>query len=214
MSTISIVTPASHATASVHLLPCHFSHDGPAKISTYFLPQAREGGLEAHLRGRQLAGVELSLPPGVEGVIFRELQGAELVSATAQAEALRGSSSAGGGAAPPPEEEDEGAEYDGLFGGGGMDGSDCGSGYEGEAEERRGGAGAGGGKGGSGGRAGAGAGVGAGAGEAGGASGRVWVRDARFAKITTWQHDQPATDQDMLPRALEWMRVAAALHQY
>ena len=147
MSTISIVTPASHATASVHLLPCHFSHDGPAKISTYFLPQAREGGLEAHLRGRQLAGVELSLPPGVEGVIFRELQGAELVSATAQAEALRGSSSAGGGAAPPPEEEDEGAEYDGLFGGGGMDGSDCGSGYEGEAEERRGGAGKGGGEG-------------------------------------------------------------------
>jgi hypothetical protein len=215
---------ASAPLCDVHHLPCHFSHDGPAKVSTYFLPQAAPGGgLRAFLRGRELAGLEAALPAGVEGAILRELQGAELVSAAAEAGAAAaasaggGSGSGSGGGGGQAEEEAEEEECDGLFGGGGM-GSDAGSGYgQDDEEEAPRGAAAAKSASGSGSSSAAGAGAASAAAAAAAASrpsGRVWAMDARFTKVTTWQHDTPATEHDMLPRALEWMRVAAVLHGY
>jgi hypothetical protein len=219
---IALQLPRGGAPAplcDVHHLPCHLSHDGSAKVSTYFLPKAAPGGgLVAHLRGRELAGLEAPLPAGVEGAVFRELQGSELVSATAAAAAAaaaaapaQGSRGGGGGGGDDDLAEDD--DCDGLFGGGGMGSDGEGSGY-GQDEDEGGGGGA---------RRAAAAKAPAAAAAAAAAtpaaasaasrpSGRVWALDARFTKVTTWQHDTPATEQDMLPRALEWMRLAAALH--
>ena len=220
---------AAPPLCDVHHLPCHLAHDGSAKVSTYFLPRPAAGsggGLAAHLRGRALAGLEAALPAGVEGAVFRELQGSELVSAAAAsaaaaaaaAAALGASSSSGGGGGGEAGDDDD--ECEGLFGGGGMGSDGEGSGYGQGSDEGEGSGGfgsrkaAGGARSGAAAAAAAAAATPAAAGAAGRPSGRVWALDARFTKVTTWQHDTPATVQDMLPRALEWMRVAAALHSY
>ena len=43
---------------------------------------------------------------------------------------------------------------------------------------------------------------------------RAWVVDGTFKTITTWTHDTPYTEHDVLPRALEWLAVAHALHAH
>ena len=198
--------------AQLHHLPCHFNLDGPAKVSTFFLPELSEdGSLVAHLRGRQLAGRSLHLPAGVQGLVLRELEGSELLSsASSRRQALAsvlgkvvygGRPEEGGVACSGEDAED----FDGLFGGGGMEDSDSG------------GEGGGGGRGSSGGAASPSPAAASGSSatpsaSAGQAPAKAWVVDAAFTRITSWHHDTPATDQDMLPRALEWMRLLATLH--
>jgi hypothetical protein len=41
---------------------------------------------------------------------------------------------------------------------------------------------------------------------------RVWVIDGTFKTITTWTHDTPYTEHDVIPRALEFIAVSHALH--
>lgn len=60
----------------LHLLPCRIEHDGPAKVSTYFLVEesenrenATETALEVGFRGRQLKGREISLPDNYIGAL-------------------------------------------------------------------------------------------------------------------------------------------------
>ena len=47
----------------------------------------------------------------------------------------------------------------------------------------------------------------------GGAS-RMWAVDGRFTKITAWLHDTPATDHELVPRALQWMQLAQKIHSF
>lgn len=56
-----------------------------------------------------------------------------------------------------------------------------------------------------------GAGGGSGA-AAGDTCARAWAVDGKFRTLTAWLHDVPASEHDTLPRALEWMAVARALH--
>ena len=42
---------------------------------------------------------------------------------------------------------------------------------------------------------------------------RVWVIDGTFKTITTWTHDTPYTEHDVIPRALEFIAVSHALHE-
>lgn len=62
--------------ASVHLLPAHIEHDGPARVSTYFLPRPDDEAPDsderlATFRGRLLRGTPIALPAGFEGRILR-----------------------------------------------------------------------------------------------------------------------------------------------
>jgi hypothetical protein len=41
---------------------------------------------------------------------------------------------------------------------------------------------------------------------------RAWVVDGTFKSITTWTHDTQFTEHSVVPRALEWLSVADALH--
>jgi hypothetical protein len=41
---------------------------------------------------------------------------------------------------------------------------------------------------------------------------RAWVVDGTFKSITTWTHDTQFTEHSVVPRALEWLSVAKALH--
>jgi len=214
-----LLTPASEEVV-VHHVPCRIRYDGPAKVSTYFTPaRAASGPSVAHFRGRELAGHACPLPPGVSGVVFRELVGAEL------AVALAGGGGCAGVPPPPPpppqqqqqpppppqltaaqrlalldEEEDEGE------GGGGFDGGFFGEDMDGSGSEA--GSGGGGGS-----KAGApAASAAAGAAATASTATRVWAVDGRFSALTSWVHDVPATEHDLLPRALAWMRTAQELH--
>ena len=100
--------------AEVHHVPAKISLDGPAPVSTYFLPAVAEaddkpaagksattgsptarpsgaanaGGAEktAFLRGRALDGVVARLPKGMVGVVVSEAHFADLSSSRAAAE--------------------------------------------------------------------------------------------------------------------------------
>jgi hypothetical protein len=212
-SPISIILTPTTESVSVHHVPCRLRYDGPAKVSTYFTPSRPAGGgpSVAHFRGRELVGHVSALPAGVSGVVFRELVGAELAVAKAGTCAASAPPSGGGAApAPPPaaltaaqrlallDEEEEG-------GGGGFDGGFFGEDMDGSGSESGGGGGGGGG--GDGGGAGA-----PGGGPAASAPTRVWAVDGRFDSLTSWLHDAPATEHDLLPRAVSWMKTAQQLH--
>lgn len=41
---------------------------------------------------------------------------------------------------------------------------------------------------------------------------REYQIDANFSTLTSWHHDRPGTDHDLVPVALEWIEVARVLH--
>ena len=41
---------------------------------------------------------------------------------------------------------------------------------------------------------------------------RAWGVDGKFTKVTAWQHDTPATEHDIMPRALGWIALAQKIH--
>jgi hypothetical protein len=205
-----LLTPTTEEVV-VHHIPCRIRYDGPAKVSTYFTPTRAADGAPgvAHFRGRELAGHASPLPAGVSGVVFRELVGGELAVALA-GEGGGGGGAPAGGAAPPSsavtaaqrlalldEEEEEGGG-----GGGDFDGGFFGEGMDGSGSEAGGG----------GGEAGASAPAPAAAAAAATSATRVWAVDGRFRALTSWLHDAPATEHDLLPRALAWMKIAKQLH--
>ncbi|GJN94512.1 hypothetical protein Rhopal_007594-T1 [Rhodotorula paludigena] len=62
---------------SVSLLPFSLAHDGPAPLSTYFLPRAYPAGpdappqhRQATFRGRRIVSSRLDLPQGYRGLVF------------------------------------------------------------------------------------------------------------------------------------------------
>ncbi|GAA6005764.1 uncharacterized protein JCM10292_004625 [Rhodotorula paludigena] len=62
---------------SVSLLPFSLAHDGPAPLSTYFLPRAYPAGpdappqhRQATFRGRRIVSSRLDLPEGYRGLVF------------------------------------------------------------------------------------------------------------------------------------------------
>jgi ribonuclease H2 subunit C len=60
-------------SASLHLLPVQLSLNGPAPVSTYFIPVTNSNGvLEATFRGRELKGRLVVLPAGVLGLVMRK----------------------------------------------------------------------------------------------------------------------------------------------
>jgi hypothetical protein len=45
MEDITVSSAGAGRGAALHHLPCRIAHDGPAKVSTYFVPEAApEGG--------------------------------------------------------------------------------------------------------------------------------------------------------------------------
>jgi len=69
---LAIVLPSSNRTApqlALHHLPCKIAHDGPARVSTFFMvSESAPGHLEAGFRGRRLLGTRTPLPAGTQGV--------------------------------------------------------------------------------------------------------------------------------------------------
>jgi hypothetical protein len=64
--------PLPPADESVHSLPCHIHHDGPAAIKSYFRPEQEVDGdprsWRAEFRGVQLRGQRVSLQTmGMQG---------------------------------------------------------------------------------------------------------------------------------------------------
>ncbi|KAK9851878.1 hypothetical protein WJX84_002323 [Apatococcus fuscideae] len=66
------------ALSTIHLLPCTIQHNGVANVNEYFLTshidQAGSNILEATLRGRQLYGAQLPVPPGYECHVLERQQ--------------------------------------------------------------------------------------------------------------------------------------------
>ncbi len=190
----------------MHHLPCKLSHDGPAKVSAYFTPEAadgaractrparptrtpsrppfvvRTGKLTAYFRGRQLEGHIVKLPPGVVGFVAHE---------TVATSAMTPAKSSA--AAALEEEDDDSQDGDaGAFGGfADFDEEE----FE---EDKRGGGGRG----------------AAPGGREDAPSGfvRNWVVEGRFESATQWLRDRPPGEGDVLPSALEWVAAARALH--
>jgi hypothetical protein len=54
--------------SSLHLLPCSIEHDGPTQVTSFF--QVVEGEKEnvAYFRGRELKGIKIAVPVGVQGL--------------------------------------------------------------------------------------------------------------------------------------------------
>ena len=74
------ITTAFTNKKNIHLLPCKIHHDGPARVSEYFMPQQinendGETVYEASFRGRRLAGKKMELPSNVTGIILRQQSG-------------------------------------------------------------------------------------------------------------------------------------------
>ncbi|KAI9138636.1 ribonuclease H2 non-catalytic subunit-domain-containing protein [Paraphysoderma sedebokerense] len=75
-------------SSNFHLLPCNIDHDGPAKVSSYFVvneaknetdllngestTQHTDKQYEASFRGRHLRGRNVPIPPGYQGHILQE----------------------------------------------------------------------------------------------------------------------------------------------
>merc|ERR1711907_61978 len=60
---------------TLHRLPWEVCHDGPAKVSTFFMPEPMEnseGVLRASFWGRGLRGQEVKLPAGYAGVVMEQ----------------------------------------------------------------------------------------------------------------------------------------------
>ena len=66
------------APSQAHLLPCEIQATGPALVSAYFQPQAREKSQEAAFRGRGLKGAEVPLPPGYAGAMLADTVSADV----------------------------------------------------------------------------------------------------------------------------------------
>lgn len=55
--------------STVHLLPCSIAHNGPAPIKSFFLIKEEKDGTKiSHIRGRELKGKTVTLPPQVVGL--------------------------------------------------------------------------------------------------------------------------------------------------
>jgi len=65
---LAIVLPSSSKATpqlALHHLPCKIAHDGPARVSTFFMvSESAPGQLEAGFRGRRLLGARTPLPAG------------------------------------------------------------------------------------------------------------------------------------------------------
>lgn len=42
---------------------------------------------------------------------------------------------------------------------------------------------------------------------------KVWHSKYTFNSITAWKHDQSPSHVDLVPRTLEWVKIASAIHQ-
>lgn len=229
MDVIPLSTPAP-APLSVHHIPARIMHDGPARVSAYFVPATVPDGLQlANFRGRALRGVSTPLPAGSCGLIFREVAGTDRRAAAggsgvggAQPRALSAAAAARAAVsaalsakkralAARRNEEEEAAAFAGSSSGGGGFMGDFSGDSDGDAS--------GDGRGERGNDSGAGAGAEAGTG--GGAAvpppitstARALAVDGVFSSVTRWTHDAPHTDHDVVPRALEWLAIAKALHE-
>jgi hypothetical protein len=59
---------AQEQTSTIHYLPCTIAHDGPLAVNSFFQIQKTKAGMISSLRGRQLVGKTLPLPPNVTGL--------------------------------------------------------------------------------------------------------------------------------------------------
>lgn len=51
----------------VHSIPCKTTYSGPARVSSFFAPEAEGDHLKASFRGRSLRGKTVPLPEGFSG---------------------------------------------------------------------------------------------------------------------------------------------------
>ena len=184
MSIAIQLNPSSVETV-VHHLPCNLKYDGPCKVSTYFVPKPKEGG-DGGAFTAYFRGRELS---GLEQNLPVGVSGVvfrELVGSELDQSEIKSSAknaSLGEAAAAQSNLDETLSEGAGFFGGD-LDDSEEGEEIQGAGQKE----------------------------ELGGAPLRVWTVDGKFSKVISWLHDVPATDHDLLPRALQWMKLSKTIN--